>query len=83
MQRARQNPKKIVLTEGSDPRVIAAAVSAKQDGIAHPVLLGTPREIIPQLKQLGRSVGDVEIVDSTNENFKKTNINELFRELLE
>lgn len=71
LQRARQNPKKIVLTEGSDPRVIAAAVSAKQDGIAHPVLLGSPREITPQLKQFGQSVDDFDIVDIANELFKK------------
>jgi len=36
---------RIVLPEGHDPRVIAAAVSAKQQGICEPVVLATPDEL--------------------------------------
>ena len=37
---ARRAPKRIVLSEGEDPRIAEAAVRALQDGIAHPVLIG-------------------------------------------
>lgn len=68
---ARQNPKKIVLTEGEDLRVITAAVKAKQDGIAHPVLLGRPRVIESILTQKGQSPDRFQVIDSANKSFQE------------
>jgi phosphate acetyltransferase len=36
---ARKNPKRVVLPEGDDPRVIAAAHRLMNEGIAHPIVL--------------------------------------------
>ncbi|MBP5511138.1 MAG: phosphate acetyltransferase [Kiritimatiellae bacterium] len=43
--RAKAAQKKVVLPEGQDPRVIQAAVEAKQLGVCEPLVLGTPAEI--------------------------------------
>ncbi len=42
--KARENPKKIVLPEGHDPRVVEAASLLKQRGIAEPILLEGARD---------------------------------------
>ena len=42
---ARQRSRKIVLPEGEDARIVAAAARLKQRGIARPILLGDPDAI--------------------------------------
>ncbi|HNX34085.1 MAG TPA: phosphate acetyltransferase [Kiritimatiellia bacterium] len=51
--RAKAAKKTIVLAEGMDPRVIAAAVKAKTLGICTPIVLGTPGEIAAAEAQAG------------------------------
>lgn len=43
--RGRQRPARIVLPEGDEPRIVAAAAQARDHGIAEPVLLGDPGRI--------------------------------------
>lgn len=45
ISKAQAKERCIVLPEGQDPRVIAAAVKAAQNGVAKPVVLGTAAEI--------------------------------------
>ena len=47
--RAAASPARIVLSEGHDPRIVAAAVSAVEAGIATIVLVGPTGEITKQL----------------------------------
>ena len=47
-QRAAAAPKRIVLPESSDPRVIEAAERLKQLGLAEPILLGAPKGVLPE-----------------------------------
>jgi len=44
-ERAKRVPVEIVLAEGSDPRVVAAACRAAEEGIARPVVVGSPEEV--------------------------------------
>ncbi|MDP2898607.1 MAG: phosphate acetyltransferase [bacterium] len=44
---ARRNPKRIVLPEGEDERIVEGAARAAQEGIAHPIVLGGPTEATP------------------------------------
>jgi phosphate acetyltransferase len=44
-ERAKRLPVEIVLAEGGDPRVVAAACRAAAEGIARPALVGTAAEI--------------------------------------
>lgn len=54
---------RIVFTEGSDPRVLKAAVRLYQEDIIVPVLLGNRFEIVACAKASGVSVEGMEIVD--------------------
>ena len=63
IDRARADPKRIVLAEGEDPRVIEAASRTKSEGIAIPILLGRASEIHRQAEELGLAKLDLEIVD--------------------
>ncbi len=62
---ARNQPKRIVLSEGEDPRIAEAAARAQKDGIAHPVLIGKPSVIAERLSEIGESATDFEIIDPT------------------
>lgn len=61
--RARANPQRIVLPEGEDDRVIAAAAAAASERFAKPVLLGRPDIIRDAAGRQGLTLAGVEIVD--------------------
>lgn len=50
--RAQRTPRRIVLPESADERVLRAAVRAARDGLARPVLLGDPETIRADLQRL-------------------------------
>ncbi|MFH1571448.1 MAG: phosphate acetyltransferase [Gemmatimonadota bacterium] len=62
-ERARQAPKRIVLPEGDDARMVAAAVRLKEEGIAHPVLLGSAAAVAAAAAEAGGQLAGVEVVD--------------------
>jgi len=61
--RAKSNPKKIVLAEGEDPRVISSAVRSTQAGLASITLLGDPVVIADEAAKLGLDLTAIEIVN--------------------
>jgi phosphate acetyltransferase len=64
LQNAARSQKKIVLSEGTDPRAIAAAVVARSKEIARIVLVGTEQEIQEKLTTAGyEQDGGIEIHD--------------------
>lgn len=63
INRARANPKRIVLPEGDDPRIISAAVRALETGISVPVLLGKRAVIKDQAGALDLQLSGIEILD--------------------
>ncbi len=50
---ARQSPKRVVYGEGEDPRVLRAAQTAVDEGIAHPILLGRRAVVKGRIRDLG------------------------------
>jgi len=56
-------PKKLVFTEGADPRILEAASRLKQEKILQPLLLGNPKEIQEAAKKYGFAIEGVEIID--------------------
>ena len=64
--RARSNPKHIVLAEGEDPRVIAAAEEITRDSIAKITLLGQPAKIEAAAKEIGADLKGITIQDPNN-----------------
>ncbi|MCC6954926.1 MAG: NADP-dependent malic enzyme, partial [Deltaproteobacteria bacterium] len=63
LARSAETPKTIVFTEGSNPRVLTAAVLAAQEGIARPVLLGKRKHIEAAAHNLELDISGCEIVD--------------------
>ncbi len=55
-QRAPGGPVEIVLAEGDDPRIVAAAERGAADGIARPLLLGTPEGVAAAAREAGVEV---------------------------
>jgi phosphate acetyltransferase len=57
------NKRKLVFTEGTDPRILEAASRLHKDGILAPVLLGNPDEIKAVAAKGGWSVDGIEMID--------------------
>ena len=59
----RENPKKIVFTEGHDPRILEAAARLKQGGFLTPILLGNVDVVKSKAKECGFDIEGLEIID--------------------
>jgi len=60
---ARAQLRSVVLPEGTDSRVVAAAIEARQQGIADPVLLGAADHIHQLAKSMNMSADGLNIVE--------------------
>ena len=61
--KAKANVKTIVLPEGDEPRTVQAAAILKAEGIAHPILLGSPEAIRKVAAEKGADITGIDIVD--------------------
>lgn len=66
IEKLKSNPKKIVFTEGTDPRILEAASRLKQEKIIEPILLGNPEQIQEASRKYGFSVDGIEIINPEN-----------------
>jgi malate dehydrogenase (oxaloacetate-decarboxylating)(NADP+) len=62
LNKAKSDPKRVALAEGTDEKMIRAAYQLEEEGIAEPVLLGDESEITRIATQLGLSF-EPEVVD--------------------
>ncbi|WP_028471031.1 phosphate acetyltransferase [Neptunomonas japonica] len=62
-KRASEDPKRVVLAEGEDPRIIEAAVIATQKGIADITLLGNSASINSKAAELGFDLNSIALID--------------------
>ncbi len=53
----------VVLPEGNDERILAAAVALQKDGIARPVVLGKRDEITAVAARIGADIGGLTVVE--------------------
>ena len=60
----KQNPKKIVFTEGSDPRILEASSRLLASTFLAPILLGNREEIEKAAEESGFNIRGAEIIDS-------------------
>ena len=65
--KAANNPQRIILPEGHDPRIIQAAVKAQDDKIANITLLGDNDRIKTLLRQAGHLTDDITILDNQSD----------------
>ena len=59
----KQNPRKIVYTEGSDARILEAAARLKKEGFLTPVLVGNVEEVKAAAAKGGFDIEGLEILD--------------------
>ncbi|MDF3006087.1 MAG: Phosphate acetyltransferase [Oscillospiraceae bacterium] len=57
------NPRRLVFTEGPDPRILEAASRLKKEAILTPVLIGVPEEVQSAAKTAGFDITGIEIID--------------------
>ncbi|MFR4352499.1 MAG: phosphate acetyltransferase [Roseburia sp.] len=62
----KKNPKKIVFTEGSDPRILEAASRLLAGTFLHPILVGDMKEIAAAAEDSGCNIRGAEIIDPSN-----------------
>jgi len=79
LQKARAHRQTIVLAEGEDPRIIAAAQRAQDDGIANCVLIGEAAIIQQKAADAGFNLTDIRIEDPGNSQYHQRYSNELWQ----
>ena len=62
----KNNPRKIVFTEGPDPRILEAAARLKKEDFLTPILVGNEEEIKKVAKSKGFDIDGLEIADPAN-----------------
>ncbi|MCW3124039.1 MAG: NADP-dependent malic enzyme [Flavipsychrobacter sp.] len=82
INKAKQNPKRVVFAESENIKVLKAAQIAKDDGIAIPILLGNRAKIEAMISENGLHLEDVEIIDPKDDSSeqKRNEYGEIFFE---
>jgi malate dehydrogenase (oxaloacetate-decarboxylating)(NADP+) len=62
IERAKQNPKRVVFAEANHHKILKAAQILKDEGIAHPILLGNREEILALIKEHDLDLADCPII---------------------
>ena len=62
----KKSPKKIVFTEGNDPRILEASSRLLASSFLHPILVGNPDEIYEAAEESGFNIRGAEIIDPDN-----------------
>ena len=62
----KNNPRKIVYTEGHDARILESAARLKKDGFLTPILVGNVEEVKANAKKGGFDIEGLEILDPAN-----------------
>lgn len=63
IEKARSEPKRIVLCEAQDPRVLEAALRAQRDAIAHVMMVGSPEQARGVAREHGLDLSGLTIID--------------------
>lgn len=61
--KAKENPKRVVFAEAENYKILKAAQALVEDGIAKPILLGTPELINEIARDFNVDLSEVEIID--------------------
>jgi malate dehydrogenase (oxaloacetate-decarboxylating)(NADP+) len=76
--KARQNPKKVVFAEADNYKILKAAQIVRDEGVAHPILLGNREKIEKIILENGLDLGDIPIIDPRKEQETIDRYGELF-----
>ncbi|MGE5431109.1 MAG: phosphate acetyltransferase [Syntrophomonadaceae bacterium] len=79
IQKAQKSPKRVVYPEGEEDKIIRAAVTSMEDGIANPILLGDDKIIKGKLDALGVGLEGITIIDPLQAKTSETYMNEFYK----
>jgi len=71
INKAKQNPKRVVFAESENIKILKAAQIAKDEGIATPILLGNKNKIRKMISENNIHLEDVEIIDPKDDSTEK------------
>ena len=63
VEKAKGMSRSVVLPEGNDERIVQAARTIKDDGIADPILLGSAEQVQAAAEKAGVSLDGIEVID--------------------
>jgi malate dehydrogenase (oxaloacetate-decarboxylating)(NADP+) len=66
-EKAQANPKRVVFAEADQIKILKAAQTCYEEGIAHPILLGKRSKIEALIKEYAIEIPDVNIIDPKSE----------------
>ena len=66
IEKLKQDPKTIVFTEGTDPRILEAAARLLEDSFLTPILVGEPTAVKAAADKAGFDVSKAKVVDPAN-----------------
>ena len=72
IQRAQASPKRIVLTEGEDARILQAAARLSTDKVADVTVLGNLDKVNATASDLGLSLGSVSVIDPSTSDLRES-----------
>jgi len=67
INRAKQNPKKVLFAEADNYKILKAAQIVKEEGIAIPILMGDSKKIKKLIEENNLDLENVKIIDPRNE----------------
>jgi malate dehydrogenase (oxaloacetate-decarboxylating)(NADP+) len=71
LNKAKQNPKRVVFADSENIKILKAAQVAKDEGFAIPILLGNERKIRDMIRENGLQLPDVTIIDPKDDKTEK------------
>ena len=80
INRAKVDPKRIIFPEGDHPLILQACETLIEEGICHPILIGSQEKIESNISELGLKLPGVKIIDPEHTDLKHA-ATELYLEL--
>ncbi|NMM48660.1 NADP-dependent malic enzyme [Flammeovirgaceae bacterium KN852] len=77
IQRAKKDPKRVVFAEADNIKILKAAQTLVDEGIAHPILLGNEKIIKELIEENGLELQDCQIIEPYIEKEKRAEYGEL------
>jgi malate dehydrogenase (oxaloacetate-decarboxylating)(NADP+) len=79
INKAKADPKRIAFPEGDNEKILRAAQILVEEGIAHPILIGSADKITARMEELGIDLPNVSIVDTETSEYSEGYAEELYR----
>jgi malate dehydrogenase (oxaloacetate-decarboxylating)(NADP+) len=78
INKAKCDPKKIVFPEGDNEKILKAAYTIMEEGIAQPILIGSRKKVLEKIAELGMEL-NVTIIDPEDSELTEGYAQELYR----